>query len=264
VAVEVDAGERAARIGLAAPLSPAGALAALAGEIRTETTVAWRNLIPRTTVTRRAGRLVISEERRPSLREEIPPELPILLRDKGLGILPWDEGARLLLDRIRFFAGSGDRRGPDPAQWTDEVLCRTAPDWLGPVVWGGSNRGKGPVIDGAGLVRALEIRLGWEQKQELDRRVPGFFILPNRKKRSLDYGSGEPVLRLRLQDAFGIGEEKRILGIPVVFHLLSPADRPIQITADLPGFWAGSYGEVRKELRGRYPKHSWPENPGVL
>ncbi|MFP3089254.1 ATP-dependent helicase HrpB [Treponema sp. TIM-1] len=264
VAVEVDAGERAARIALAAPLSPAGALAALAGEIRTHTAVSWQDLIPRTTVTRRAGKLVISEERRPGSREEILPELPVLLRDKGLGILPWDEGARRLLDRIRFFAASGGGEGPDAAQWTDEALSRTASDWLGPELWEGRDRGKGPVIDGTGLARALEARLGWKQKQDLDRRVPDFFILPNRKKRPLDYGSGEPVLRLRLQDAFGIGEEKRILGIPVVFHLLSPADRPIQITADLPGFWAGSYGGVRKELRGRYPKHFWPEDPGNL
>jgi ATP-dependent helicase HrpB len=262
VAVEVDAGERAARMSLAAPLSPAGALAALAGEIRTETVVTWQDLVPRTTVTRRAGKLVISEARRPGLRDEILPELPALLRDKGLGILPWDEGARRLLDRIRFFAASRDGRGPEAAHWTDGALTRTASDWLGPAVWGGKDQGKGPVIDGTGLVRALEARLGWEQKQELDRRVPEFFTLPNRKKRSLDYGSGEPVLRLRLQDAFGIGEEKKVLGVPVVFHLLSPADRPIQITSDLPGFWAGSYGEVRKELRGRYPKHSWPEAPG--
>ncbi|MDR2069042.1 MAG: ATP-dependent helicase HrpB [Spirochaetaceae bacterium] len=264
VAAEVDAGERAARIGLAAPLSPEGALAVLAGEIRTETAVTWQDLTPRTTLTRRAGKLVISEERRPGLRDEILPELPVLLRDRGLEILPWDQGARRLLDRIRFFAAFGGGKGPDAAQWTDEALSRTASDWLGPEVWGGRDRGKGPVIDGTGLARALEARLGWKQKQELDRRVPGFFVLPNRKKRPLDYGSGAPVLRLRLQDAFGIGEEKSILGVPVVFHLLSPADRPIQITADLPGFWAGSYGEVRKELRGRYPKHHWPEDPGKL
>ncbi|MDR2631364.1 MAG: ATP-dependent helicase HrpB [Spirochaetaceae bacterium] len=264
VAVEVDAGERSARIRLAAPLSPEGALAALAGEIRSEISVTWEGLSPRTLVTRRAGRLLIGEERRPSLREEVIPELSRLLRDKGLEILPWDEGARRLLDRIRFFAAFGDGTFPDAAHWTNESLCGTASDWLGPEVFGGKDRGKGPVIDGAGLVRALESRLGWKQKQELDRRVPDCFTLPNRKKRPLDYGSGEPVLRLRLQEAFGIGEEKRILGIPVVFHLLSPADRPIQITADLGGFWAGSYGEVRKEMRGRYPKHPWPEDPGVL
>ncbi|MDR0589064.1 MAG: hypothetical protein LBG25_00810 [Spirochaetaceae bacterium] len=207
---------------------------------------------------------MISEERRSSLREEILPELPALFRDTGLGILPWDAASRRLLDRIRFFAAFGGGKAPEAAQWTDAALGRTAPDWLGPGIWGGNDRGKGPVIDETGLIRALEFRLGWEQKQELDRRVPDYFILPNRKKRPLDYGSGEPVLRLRLQDAFGIGEKKRILGIPLVFHLLSPADRPIQITADLPGFWTGSYGEVRKELRGRYPKHPWPEDPGKL
>jgi ATP-dependent helicase HrpB len=263
VAVEVEAGERTARIGLAAPLSPLGALEALARETTGQTLVEWKGLFPRSVITRRAGRLLISEERRPSLRQEILPELPGLLREQGLEILPWEAEGRRLLERIRFFAGSGKGTGPDAAQWTDEALRETASDWLGPFLWEGRERGRGPVIDEAGLVRALEARLGWALKQEMDHRVPAFFILPTGKKRPLDYGSGEPVLRLRLQDAFGIREEKRVLGIPVVFHLLSPADRPIQITADLKGFWAGSYGEVRKEMRGRYPKHPWPEDPMI-
>jgi ATP-dependent helicase HrpB len=262
VAVEVDAGERAARIGLAAPLSPEGALEALAGEIQTQTAVEWKGLLPRSVITRRAGRLLISEVRRPSLRGELLPELPAFLREKGLELLPWEEGGRRLLERIRFFADFGNGTGPDAAQWTDGALCETASTWLGPFLWEGREGGRGPVIDGTGLVRALEARLGWKLKQDLDRRVPAFLTLPKGKKRALDYGSGEPVLRVRLQDAFGIREENRILGIPVVFHLLSPADRPIQITADLRGFWAGSYGEVRREMRGRYPKHPWPEDPG--
>jgi ATP-dependent helicase HrpB len=263
VAVEADAGERAARIDLAAPLSPEGALEALEslGVLATETTVEWKDLVPRSVVTRRAGRLPLSERRRPSLRAEILPELPALLREKGLEILPWEDGARRLLERIRFFAAFSGGRGPDAALWTDGALTETAPEWLGPFIWEGNEQGRGPIIEGSGLLRALEARLGWKQKQDLDRLVPPRFTLPAGKERVIDYGGGEPVLRCRLQDAFGIDGTPRILGIPVVFHLLSPADRPIQVTADLAGFWAGSYHQVRKEMRGRYPKHPWPDPP---
>jgi ATP-dependent helicase HrpB len=260
-AAEADAGERSARIDLAAPLSPEGALEALAGELVTETVIEWKDLVPRSVITRRAGRLPVSEDRRPSLRTEILPELPALLREKGLGVLPWEEGARRLLERIRFFAAYSGGQGPDAAQWTDGALSGTASEWLGPLVWGGGERSRGPIIEGGGLLRALEARLGRALLGELDRRVPPAFTLPRGKKRPLDYGAGEPVLRCRIQDAFGIDGTPRILGVPLVFHLLSPADRPVQITADLPGFWAGSYSQVRKELRGRYPKHPWPEEP---
>ncbi|MDR0689539.1 MAG: ATP-dependent helicase HrpB [Spirochaetaceae bacterium] len=269
VAPEVDAGERSARIGLAAPLSPEGVREVLAGELREEAAVEWKGLFPRTLVLLRAGRLVISEKSGPSRREDILPALEGLLADRGIGILPWEGEGLRLLERIRFFARQGAGRargggGPEAAAWTDGALCAGASDWLGPFLWDGHNRGNGPIITGGGLIRALEARLGWKQKQELDILVPPRFTLPNGKERVIAYGSGEPVLRIRLQDAFGIGEEPRILGKPVVFHLLSPADRPIQITADLPGFWAGSYREVRKEMRGRYPKHPWPESPGAL
>jgi ATP-dependent helicase HrpB len=258
LAVEVDAGERSARIGLAAPLSDEGAREALAGETREESRVEWKGLVPRRTLTLRAGRLVLTERKEAARREDLLPVLGEFLAERGLDSLPWDgEGIRLL-ERIRFFVREEDGRGTDAGLWTEAALCRTAAAWIGPFIEEG-----GPLISGAALVRALETRLGWEQKQELDRRVPGSFTLPNGKKRPLEYGTGEPVLRLRLQDAFGIGEEKRVLGKPIVFHLLSPANRPIQITSDLPGFWAGSYAEVRKEMRGRYPKHPWPQNPAA-
>jgi ATP-dependent helicase HrpB len=95
----------------------------------------------------------------------------------------------------------------------------------------------------------------------MDKQVPDHFVTPSGRKRPVDYSSGEPVIRIRLQDAFGITGECQMLGKPVVFHLLSPADRPVQITCDLDGFWVGSYADVRKDMKGRYPKHHWPESP---
>jgi len=94
--------------------------------------------------------------------------------------------------------------------------------------------------------------------------LPELFTLPNGRKKPIHYDSGNPVISVRLQDCFGISVHPRIMGLPLVFHLLSPADRPVQITSDISGFWSGSYAEVRKDMKGRYPKHFWPENPGSL
>ncbi|GHV81929.1 ATP-dependent helicase HrpB [Spirochaetia bacterium] len=260
VAAEVDAGERLAFIRLAAPISKERALILLEPATVTETAVEWKGLIPRTVLTRRAGRLLLSEERRISLREEAAADLSRLLGEQGIDLLPWDDdkaAPRRLLERIRFFTDHNSNAVP--STWTGEALVRDAAEWLAPFFRDGNTKGSGPVITGAGLVHALEARLGWELSARLTEAVPGSFTLPNGKTRLLDYASGVPVLAIRLQDAFGIPESPRIMGCPVVFHLLSPADRPIQITSDLAGFWAGSYAEVRKTMRGRYPKHHWPE-----
>jgi ATP-dependent helicase HrpB len=262
-AAEVDAGERSGFIRLAAPLSAETALLILGKRARTERRIEWKGLSPRLRVTKTAGRLLLSEERRLPRREEVIPELPRLLEEQGLAILPWeeDEGrAKHFLERVRFFAARREAKTP-PADWTEEALIAGAAEWLGPFVWEGREQGKGPVFEGRDLQKALEARRGWETKRELDNLTPEYFSLPNGRKKPIDYAGTEPAVKIRLQDAFGIPGVPQILSVPVVFHLLSPAGRPIQITNDLPGFWAGSYAEVRKEMRGRYPKHYWPENP---
>jgi ATP-dependent helicase HrpB len=262
VAPEADAGERTGSIRLAAPLSPESALALLEPQIRLEEEIRWKGLVPRSTLSRYAGRLLISREQGPASREGILRALPDLLADQGITVLPWDAEKgepQRLLDRIRFFlAQGGTARG---AEFSEEALIRDASLWLAAAIPEERERSRSPVVDGPGLVRSLLSRFGWEQKPLLDSRAPEYFSLPGGKRRLLDYGSGEPVLRVRLQEAFGIDGERRIMGIPVVFHLLSPAARPIQITRDLAGFWSGSYAAVRREMRGRYPKHPWPEDP---
>ncbi|MDR1586652.1 MAG: ATP-dependent helicase HrpB [Treponema sp.] len=267
--LEVDAGERLGFIRLAAPVSQELALEILEKQALVEKRIEWKGLIPRTINVTRAGRLVLSEERRPSLREELLPALRPLLEEKGLAVLPWDEEnktPRRFLERIRFFekhggaAETGAASGPRPA-WTDEALTREAADWLGPFVRDGAGGGRAALIDGQGLLHALENRFGWEKTAGLNRLVPDRFQLPGGGKKRIDYSSGEPVLLLRLQDAFGISGVCEILSIPITFHLLSPAGRPVQITRDPGKFWSGSYREVRKEMKGRYPKHHWPEIP---
>ncbi|AEF82785.1 ATP-dependent helicase HrpB [Leadbettera azotonutricia] len=266
VAAEADAGERSAAIRLAAPVSNDTALSLLKSDLATELSVEWKGLIPRTMARRKAGRLVISEEKRISTREEAQADLGRLLAEKGLEILPWDEGkgeARNLLSRIRFFAQKADlpNIAMDPSFWTEEALIQDAPAWLGPFIWEGKKQDSAAVFSNSSLKNALQTRLGWGLSPLLEKQVPETFVLPNARPRHIDYSSGKPEIRARLQDCFGIKTHPAILGTPLVFQLLSPADRPIQITSDLPSFWKGSYADVRKDMRGRYPKHKWPENP---
>jgi ATP-dependent helicase HrpB len=267
-AAEADAGERMGLIRLAAPISEKTALEILKSRITAESRIEWKGLVPRSITVTQAGRIPLGEEKRRSLWEEIVPALPELLSREGLDILPWDEyegQPRRFLERIRFFvintADSNTVDAPTVKLWTNEALISDAAGWLGPFVWEGADSGGGPIITGRSLADALAARLGWGAKKELDRLVPEYFKPPKGRPRLIDYSSGEPVLRIRLQDAFGISSACEILSTPIEFHLLSPADRPIQVTRDLPGFWKGSYAEVRKEMRGRYPKHKWPENP---
>jgi ATP-dependent helicase HrpB len=280
VAAEIDAGERMGLIRMAAPLSAESAIEILKNSITVEYTVRWKDpvkeLIPRSIVTRRAGAIVISEERTRSSKKEAVPALADLLKERGIDLLPWDEDGgspRRLLERIRFFA-SRRRAGT----WTDEALIAELAQWLGPYIWDGAAEGGGASVESRrmlsakGLETAMAARLGWEQKQTLDRLAPDKFLPPAHpgtittpkpprpgRPIHISYAAGEPVIRIRLQDCFGITGPCEVLGVPMVFHLLSPADRPIQVTRDLPGFWKGSYAEVRKEMRGRYPKHYWPE-----
>jgi len=193
--------------------------------------------------------------------------LPKMLAEKGLSVLPWNENGgtpRRLLERIRFYVNQNIRKSKKVSgtTWDDESLIKDSSEWLGLFVWNGSEFGKGEIIDAGGLCNALSNRLGYSEKTDMDNSVPENFTLPSGRNRLIDYSSGEPVLRVRLQDAFRITGKCSAMGVPFIFHLLSPADRPVQITRDLKGFWAGSYADVRKDMKGRYPKHFWPEKPG--
>jgi ATP-dependent helicase HrpB len=275
--VEVDAGERSALIRLGAPISEEIALTLIKKHTIIETKVEWNGFIPRTVETKMAGRLLLSEARRQSTAGEAREHFPKLLQEQGIASLPWDDSSgesRRLLERIRFFAGPfgdasggaepGGVTGEAQTTWDDKTLAGDARDWLLPFILNGASVGaacSGPVITSSSLKSALLNRLGWEKAGLLDAKVPEFFTLPGGRKRPIDYSSGGPLVRARLQDCFGIAEHPLVMGRPLVFHLLSPASRPIQITKDLPGFWKGSYAEVRKEMKGRYPKHFWPETP---
>jgi len=176
----------------------------------------------------------------------------------GVAALPWSERADALRARVAFL------RRLDPEAWpdlSDERLAATLHEWLAPHLRGLRRRDDVRRLD---LARVLEGRLTWEQRARLDELAPTHLVVPTGSRIPVDYGDPDaPALAVRLQELFGLAETPRVGGgrVPVTLHLLSPAHRPVQVTRDLAGFWRSSYFEVRREMKGRYPKHHWPDDP---
>lgn len=153
--------------------------------------------------------------------------------------------------------------GPQ-SDWPDlskEALLATLESWLGPYVTGITTLDRVKRLD---LTTPLQALLTYEQHRRLDRLAPTHVTVPSGSRLPIEYEPSEvPILEVRLQEMFGCQDTPRVAGgkIPVMLHLLSPARRPVQVTQDLAGFWNRAYHDVRKELRGRYPKHHWPEDP---
>ncbi|MCK9372649.1 MAG: ATP-dependent helicase HrpB [Sulfuricurvum sp.] len=175
----------------------------------------------------------------------------------GLEALPWTEQSRSLLYRLRAF----HRHGEITEDFSDAALFDTLPLWLMPHFTTHSSLKDLHSLD---LTTILASRIEWETLRRLDALLPPFFTAPTGSKIPIDYSDPDaPVLALRIQEMFGVTTHPSVMGgkLPLLIHLLSPAHRPIQMTRDLIGFWNGSYGEVKKELKGRYPKHYWPDDP---
>lgn len=178
---------------------------------------------------------------------------------KGLTILPWNKTAQELLSRVR----CAIEWLPElelPAM-DDEALLAEANEWLLPYMTGMKNLKSLERLD---LVAALEARLGWDKKQVLSDVLPTHYTVPTGSRYAIRYQEGQnPVLAVKLQEMFGEETSPLIANgkVAVVLELLSPAQRPLQITGDLAAFWKGAYKEVKKEMKGRYPKHPWPDDP---
>ena len=175
------------------------------------------------------------------------------LREDGL---PLGSAARRFIARVGF----ARRQHPDLPDLSAQALLDDMEGWLLPHLIG-----KPPMtlagIRALDLLPALKARLSWEQSQRLDAAAPEHWQSPAGRRIPVEYESGTPQVSVRLQECFGLAQHPQIGGQPLRITLLSPAGRPLQTTTDLPGFWAGSYADVRKEMRGRYPKHRWPEDP---
>ena len=180
------------------------------------------------------------------------------VRSLGLNCLPWTKVAKQLVARVEWARSAGGEF-PD---MSDPALLRDLADWLSPYLLGVTSRSDISKVD---LLSALEARLGYENAQDVRRLAPSKFVAPTGTGVTIDYSGEVPKISIRLQEMMGL-KEHPTLGtqkVPLLVELLSPAHRPIQTTADLPGFWATSYKDVRKDMRGRYPKHHWPEDPSV-
>jgi ATP-dependent helicase HrpB len=254
VALDADPGETTGLIRLAAPVDEAAAAEALSGAAEETLEVSWEGLVPRGALVRRAGRLVLSERRAPLEPAAIERSFTELLRTRGVEVLPWNVASRRLLSRVRFLARARPESGL--GDLSDDGLAASATEWLVPML-----RLSGGQVLSPGALHAAVTGLARRAGAGLLGTVPESMVLPSGRSCPIDYDSGEPVVEARIQEVFGLGESPRICGVAVTFRLLSPARRPLQITRDLASFWGTTYAEVRKEMRGRYPKHYWPDNP---
>ncbi len=182
------------------------------------------------------------------------------IRQMGLESLPWDESSRQLQARVcSLHQWLPDDDWPD---LSDETLLQTLDEWLTPWLNNISRRDHLKRLD---LSAALKALLGWERQQQLDSLAPTHLTVPSGSRKKLHYSTDgtPPVLAVKLQELFGLAETPSLARgkQPVMLHLLSPAQRPIQVTQDLNSFWHNTYPEVKKELKGRYPKHPWPDDP---
>lgn len=204
--------------------------------------------------TRRLGRIVLSEAPLEKLSaDEMKQALLDAVRDDGLALLDWDDAARSVRARVALMRELGGVAWPD---WSDEALSATLDEWLAPAL---QSR-----LGDVNVAQALLNALDYEQRRKLDAEAPARFETPAGSSLAIDYeAEGGPALDVRLQELFGMDKHPSVAGgrVPLTLRLLSPAHRPVQTTQDLPGFWRGSYAAVRTEMRGRYPKHPWPEDP---
>lgn len=253
-------GAREARIFLAAGIHREDLLQYHSDTITAHASVHWddRQGCVQARVQQRIGEVVIED----APVQEVDSEAMVTallegIRLRGMACLPWRDAARELQARMQFMHAHIDPDWPDVS---DAALLTSLESWLQPYV---TNMSRLSHLERLDLYNILLAQLSWEQQRQLDQLLPTHLSVPSGSRIRIDYTSFPPVLAVRLQEMFGLADTPRIAKgkIAVLLHLLSPARRPVQITQDLAGFWQSSYHEVKKDLKGRYPKHHWPDNP---
>jgi ATP-dependent helicase HrpB len=259
---DVDGMGADVRIFLAAPLTREDITTQFARNLHEDTTVSW-NTHDRAVVGRRTvflGAVTITEQVVTPTGDQLSECMLAGIEDMGVAALPWTDAALSLRNRSEWLR----THNLVPNDWpelSDAHLLRTLGEWLGPWLEGRSRATELAALD---IFAILSSRFTRAQRKDLERLAPATLNLPSGTRATLDYTAGDqPVLAVRLQEMFGQTDSPRIAGgrIPVLIHLLSPAGRPLAVTADLKSFWVNAYQEVRKQMRGRYPKHRWPDNP---
>lgn len=258
-------GQREERIYLAADLDPALFDSVLAEQVGSQEVLDWdeREGVLRAERQRRVGELVLAREPLAELDEAARTRALVeLVRRKGLELLPWTPELRQWQARVGLLRHLDIEQGK-PSEWpdvSDAALRATLEDWLGPYLGKVSRLSHFAGLDLPSILHGL---LPWPLPQRLDELAPRTLTVPSGSQIRIDYSESPPVLAVRLQELFGLAATPRIAGgrVGLKLHLLSPAHRPVQVTQDLASFWANTYAEVKKDLKGRYPKHYWPDDP---
>jgi len=260
-------GQREERIYLAAEFDPALLDDVLAEQVERIDILDWddREQVLRAERQTKVGELVLSREPLPGLDDDARARALLgLVRRKGLNLLTWTPElrqwqARVALLRQLDLDNAGQSEWPD---LSDEALLATLEGWLQPYLGKVSRLSHFAALDLSSMLRNL---LPWPLPQRLDEWAPAHLAVPSGSHIRLDYSENPPILAVRLQELFGLADTPRIAQgrQQVKLHLLSPARRPVQVTQDLANFWRTTYAEVKKDLKGRYPKHYWPDDPLV-
>ena len=263
VAASLDGAGGEAAIWLAAEVTPAMLESQLAQQIECGADLKWDKQSEAVVASEscRLGALVLRQRplRRPD-PEAMRGAMLDGVKQLGLAALPWsDEALQLQARVLSLRQWLGEQGWPDLGeQW----LLDNLNTWLAPYLAGCSRREHLGRLDLCAILRA---QLDWPQQQALDRLAPTHMPVPSGSRKRLHYSidAAAPVLAVKLQELFGLNDTPRIADgrVPLTLHLLSPAQRPIQVTQDLASFWRNTYAEVKKELKGRYPKHPWPDDP---
>jgi ATP-dependent helicase HrpB len=249
------------RILAAAPIALAEIEARFAGQIEARDDIAFDAASGglRGRRSRRLGAIALAEA---PIAIEASEQTAKLLAEKiastGIGRLPWSKALTQWRDRVMFLRASEGDEWPD---LSDAALAASASEWLAPALADKTSIGEMTADE---LTTALETLLPWPLKRRLDAEAPTHFEAPTGTQAAIDYeAEGGPKIAIRVQELFGLDRHPTIAGgkVPLVIELLSPAHQPVQTTRDLPGFWRGSYAAVRTEMRGRYPRHPWPDDP---
>jgi ATP-dependent helicase HrpB len=258
---ELTGAAGSSRVVLAAPISADEIDRLFAHDIvsRDEVVFDRNSASLRARVSRRLGAITLAERVKPvPLDAESARLLAESIAALGIARLPWPKAQLQLRQRVNFVRAAEGDAWPD---LSDAALEATAGEWLAPFLLGKTSLAQ---IGADDLAATLDALLPWPLRQKLEAEAPSHFMAPSGSSVPIDYDAPEgPKLSIRVQELFGLAKHPSIAGgrIPLIVELLSPAHRPVQVTRDLPGFWRGSYADVKAEMKGRYPKHPWPDNP---
>jgi ATP-dependent helicase HrpB len=258
VVAELTGTAAQSRILLAAPIALGEIEAQFAGRLESHEEVAFdpASAALRGRRSRRLGAITLVEQ---PMRIEPDERTAALLAEGiarlGMSRLPWSRSLQQWRDRVMFLRRAEGDEWPD---LSDAALAATAADWLAPIL---QSKTELAALKPDELETALTALLPWSFRRRLDEEAPTHFAAPSGSSVPIDYEEDGPKLSIRVQELFGLDRHPSIAGVPLVVELLSPARRPVQVTRDLPGFWRGSYAAVRTEMRGRYPRHPWPDDP---